>query len=222
MPIRRVNGWEELAKEMPIRLDDPERQAEHYVDLRANGNYTGLDDLSAEGRFGYDDEGVLMEYRVKDDVHCNDAQGSWLAWQGDSVQFAVDPRRDGMFDLLEGMKLGCCPDDTNVVLGDINGWKVAYSFNAADGEGGRQKGGRLFDFKPEIVRDETDKVTRYRFKMPFKYLDPLKPVKGAAFSFAFIVFDKDSKAQHVAYSINSTGASVGWSDPRHMPVFVFE
>lgn len=221
-PIRRVSGWEELAKEDPVRLDDPERQAEHYVDLRANGNYTGTDDLSAEGRFGYDDEGILMEYRVKDDAHCNDARGSWLAWQGDSVQFAVDARRDGAFDLLEGRKLGLCPDDANVVLADIGGWKVAYSFNAADGEGGRQKGGRLFPFKPEVVRDETLKVTRYRFKMPFKYLDPLKPVKGEAFSFSFIVFDKDSKAQHVAYSINSTGASVGWSDPRYMGAFIFE
>ena len=218
--LGRVAGWEDVARQEPIRLDDPERQSPNYVDLRANGVYTGIDDLSAEARFGYDNENFYADVRVTDDIHLNDVQGSWLLWMADSVQFFFDARRDGAFDRLEGKK-GEMPDDSLIAMGDLKGWKCGYLHYGADLKGQRIRAQQL-PVKPEIVRDEKRKITHYRLKLPFACVSPLKPVKGRAFGFSFIVFDKDQSMQHVAYGISPNGASVGWNDPRFMPVFVFQ
>ena len=113
------------------------------------------------------------------------------------------------------------PDDSLIAMGDLKGWKCGYLHYGADLKGQRIRAQQL-PVKPEIVRDEKRKITHYRLKLPFACVSPLKPVKGRAFGFSFIVFDKDQSMQHVAYGISPNGASVGWNDPRFMPVFVFQ
>ena len=75
--------------------------------------------------------------------------------------------------------------------------------------------------QPEVSRDEVAKTTRYRVRIPFVDLAPLKPEKGRVFGFTFLVFDYDPPATGHCQLRLSAGASTPF-DPSLFKKFMFE
>ena len=68
--VPMVKSFAELEQRAtPQLLNDPVRQVPCHEDLSNHGNYTGMDDLSAVFRLGYDRQYLYLEVRVKDDIH---------------------------------------------------------------------------------------------------------------------------------------------------------
>ena len=68
---------------------------------------------------------------------------------------------------------------------------------------------------------EAAKTTRYRVRIPFADLVPLKPERGRVFGFTFHVFDYDPPATGSYLMRLSAGASTPF-DPSRFRHFIFE
>jgi len=215
--VAKVCGWDEVAALPALALDDPMRFAPGYADLQANGLYLGTDDLSATARLGYDDEALYLEFTVKDEAQLNENLPPRV-FAADCVQFALDTQNDGRVNLLKGRR-GYGDDDYSIVAGLASGERVAWCYTAAEANRSRLYDKRLSD--PEIVRDETAKTTRYRLRLPFADLAPLKPVKGKVFGFSFVAFDSDP-GDGKYYWIQATPGITGSPDPSKFLKMAFD
>ena len=211
--LSRFAGWENMANAMPIVLDDPSRQMPGYDDLKANKIYNGQDDLSAVGRFAYDDNCFYMEVVAKDDTHFN-VQTPARCFNGDCVQFAFDTRKDARIKLLKNIQ-GLTEDDYNYVSALASGKPVTHCYGAADETRERLRGKELESI-PQITRDETAKTTTYRIAIPFADLAPLRPIPGNCFGFSFLVFDSDSDQSKLIH----LEASPGITNPTNPAAFL--
>ena len=218
-PIRvgRIGGWDEIGKCMEVRLDDPLTQMPGYADLKVNGVYEGLDDLSVRARFGYGDDALYIEYLVKDDIHSNQSRPPRV-FHGDCVQFAFDARNNARISLFGG-KRGFDDDDYNFVVGSADGVPTLWCYVAGSETRGRIQGRSLA--QPEITSDEAAKTMRYRVRIPFADLAPLKAEKGRVFGFTFLAFDYDPPATGHCQLRLSAGASTPF-DPSKFKLFMFE
>ena len=218
-PIRvgRIGGWDEMGKCMEVRLDDPLTQMPGYADLKVNGVYEGLDDLSVRARFGYGDDALYIEYLVKDDIHSNQSSPARV-FHGDCVQFAFDAGNNARISLFGG-KRGFDDDDYNFVVGNADGEPTLWCYVAGAETRGRIQGTSLV--QPEIVGDEVAKTMRYRVRIPFADLAPLKAEKGRVFGFTFLAFDYDPPATGHCQLRLSAGASTPF-DPSLFKKFMFE
>ena len=215
--VHRIDGWDRIGECAEVRLDEPLAQMPGYVDLKAHGVYTGSDDLSVVARFGYDDDAFYSEYTVKDDVHGNRSRPARV-FAGDSVQFAFDTLNNARMKLFGGQR-GFDDDDYNFVAGLAGGTPTLWCYVA--GEKARTRIQDKAVLKPDIVRDEATKTTRYRVRIPFADLAPLKPEKGRVFGFTFHVFDYDPPATGSCLMRLSAGASTPF-DPSKFRQFMFE
>ena len=218
-PIRvgRIGGWDEIGKCMEVRLDDPLTQMPGYADLKVNGVYEGLDDLSVRARFGYGNDALYIEYLVKDDIHSNQSRPPRV-FHGDCVQFAFDAGNNARISLFGG-KRGFDDDDYNFVVGSADGEPTLWCYVAGAETRGRIQGTSLV--QPEIVGDEVAKTMRYRVRIPFADLAPLKAEKGRVFGFTFLAFDYDPPATGHCQLRLSAGASTPF-DPSLFKKFMFE
>ena len=217
--VKRISGWDDLADAPEIALDDPDRQAPGYADLTVNGAYNGLDDLSARGRFGYDDEAFYLEFFVKDDVHENYSLPARL-FVGDCVQFAFDTENNARLKILEGNR-GFDDDDYNIVSGLAYGKSLSVCFGAAAANRARLNEKAVGE--TTIVRDEPKGVTHYRVRIPFADLAPLRPEKGRVFGFSYLVFDYDhSEKTYFNYYIQFTPGIASPPDPSKFAAFMFD
>lgn len=218
-PIRvgRIGGWDEIGKCMEVRLDDPLTQMPGYADLKVNGVYEGLDDLSVSARFGYGDDALYIEYQVKDDIHSNRSSPARV-FHGDCVQFSFDAANNARTGVFGG-KRGYDDDDYNFVAGSADGEPTLWCYVAGAETRERIQNKPLL--QPEVSRDEVAKTTRYRVRIPFADLAPLKPEKGRVFGFTFLVFDYDPPATGHCQLRLSAGASTPF-DPSLFKKFMFE
>ena len=217
--VKRISGWDDLADAPEIALDDPDRQAPGYADLTVNGAYNGLDDLSARGRFGYDDKAFYLEFFVKDDVQENYSLPARL-FVGDCVQFAFDTGNNARLKILEGNR-GFDDDDYNIVSGLAYGKSLSVCFGAAAANRARLNEKAVGE--TTIVRDEPKGVTHYRVRIPFADLAPLRPEKGRVFGFSYLVFDYDhSEKTYFNYYIQFTPGIASPPDPSKFAAFMFD
>ena len=216
--VPMVKSFAELEKKaVPLLLNDPTRQVPCYEDLSQHGNYTGLDDLSAVFRLGYDKQYLYLEVRVKDDTHLNDNAPARI-FAGDCVQFAIDSNRDAKMKRIRGVK-GYSDDDFNFVSALAKGKPYTHCYTASkDTRPAIQ--GKTYRLKPEITRDEKTKTTLYRVKVALSDLAPLKPEKGRIFGFSLLLFDRDSPLSYHSMEY-SKGVSEP-TDPSKYPAFQFE
>ena len=215
--LRKIAGWKDIGKTCEIVLENPALQMPGYGDLKSNGLYDGLDDLSVRGRFGYDDTGIYMEFRVKDDVHFNDKSPA-RCFVGDCVQYGFDTLRNAAFEKLSG-RPGWGEDDYRFTTALADGKPVTYCYGAA--KCNRDRMDRKEISTPSVIRDEKSKTTVYRIRIPFSDLAPLAPEKGRVFGFSFLAFDKDGE-QGAAYRIENTQGLAGNTDPSRFTAFIFE
>jgi len=218
VPVPRVSGFAELEKKgVPQLLNDPTKQINCYEDLKVHGNYTGLDDLSAVFRLGYDDKFLYLAVTVKDDIHLNDNPPASI-WNGDGLQYAIDPNRDAGMLLMRGSR-GYANDDFNFASALVNGIPRTRCY-VASAKTREKMMNRDYRLAPEILRDEAAKTTTYRIKLAFDDLVPLKPIPGKVFGFSLIVMDRDTPT-----SLYHMDCSQGVShpfDPSQYPAFRFE
>ena len=216
--VPRVKSFAELEqKASPQLLNDPTRQVPCYEDLSQHGNYTGLDDLSAVFRLGYDQQYLYLEVQAKDDVHLNDNAPARI-FNGDCIQFAIDSNRDAKMKRMRGVK-GYSDDDFNFVSALAKGKPYTHCYTASK-ETRAKIQGKSYRLKPEITRDEKTKTTLYRVKIALSDLAPLKPEKGRNFGFSLLLFDRDSALSY--HSMEFTGGVSQPADPAKYPAFQFE
>lgn len=216
--IKRIRGWNDMDKCLEMRLDDPVSQIAGYADLKTHKVYTGWDDLSVSARFGYDDEALCMEYTIVDDVHGN-KRAPVDVWAGDSVQFCIDACCNGRTNLLGG-KRGFDDDDFNFAAGLADGKAVLWCYMAGVETRSRMQGKQMPQH-PDIVRDENAKITRYRIRIPFADLVPLKPESGRIFGMSFLAFDSDPPEKGI-YSFRLTEGVENPLNPAKYRRFMFE
>jgi len=154
---------------------------------------------------------------VKDDAHANECVPGQI-YSGDSIQFAFDARRDAKMKLMRGIR-GYSDDDFNFGSALAKGKPITRCFVAPS-----VLRGKLFDknyhLAPEITRDEKTKTTRYRIKIAFEDLAPLKPEKGRNFGFSIVIFDRDPPSEF--YNIEYSAGVTHPNDPAKYPAFQFE
>ena len=217
VPVPRVSGFAELEKKgVPQRLDDPTKQIICYEDLKVHGNYTGLDDLSAVFKLGYDDTYLYLSVTVKDDTHLNENAPASI-WNGDALQYAIDPNRDAGMRLMRGFR-GYSTDDFNFATALAKGVPRTRCYVASAEK--REMQDKDYRLAPEILRDEAAKTTTYRVKLAFADLAPLKPTPGKIFGFSLIVYDRDTPTSR--YSMRYSGGVDHPFDPSQYPAFRFE
>jgi len=216
--VPMVKSFAELEqKAIPQLLNDPVRQVPCHEDLSNHGNYTGLDDLSAVFRLGYDRQYLYLEVKVKDDIHLNDNVPARI-FNGDCIQFAIDSNRDAKMKKMRGIK-GCSDDDFNFVSALAKGKPYTHCYTASKETLAKLRG-KTYQLKPEITRDEKTKTTLYRVKLAFADLAPLKSEKGRNFGFSLILFDRDSPLSY--HSMEYTAGVSQPVDPSKYPAFQFE
>ncbi len=207
--VPRVSSFGELEKQKPFEiLDDPVRHMSN-VDFVSNKLWTGPEDCSAELRMGYDDQNLYLNVRVKDEFHWNGFKGPML-WAGDSIQFALDPKRDARVKKMNG-KTGFFDDD------------FLFSAALADGKSDifcHVPEGKAFPV-PAITRDESAKITNYNVKLPWKSLG-IQPEKGRIFGFDVIVLDSDLEKQVAPYWMQLTPGIAGGQHPELFAGFLLE
>ena len=218
VPVPRVSGFAELEKKAaPQRLDDPTAQINCYEDLKVHGNYTGLDDLSAVFRLGYDDKFLYLAVTVKDDTHLNENLPASI-WNGDALQYAIDPNRDAKMLLMRGSR-GYANDDFNFASALVRGVPRTRCY-VASVETRKTMQNKDYRLAPEIVRDEAAKTTTYRIRLAFSDLAPFKPVPGKSFGFSLIVMDRDTPTS--LYHMDYSQGVCHPFDPSQYPAFRFE
>ena len=218
VPVPLVNSFKDMEKKaVPQLLNDPARQISGYDDLKIHGVYKGLDDLSGSFQLGYDKQYLYLSVCVKDDAHANECVPGQI-YSGDSIQFAFDARRDAKMKLMRGIR-GYSGDDFNFGSALAKGKPITRCFVAPS-----VLRGKLFDknyhLAPEITRDEKTKTTRYRIKIAFEDLAPLKPEKGRNFGFSIVIFDRAPPSEF--YNIEYSAGVTHPNDPAKYPAFQFE
>lgn len=219
IPVPQVNSFDELRKKAaPQFLNDPVRQIPVYADLKVHNLYTGLNDLSAVFRLGYDKQYLYLEVQVKDDVHLNNAISSRGIFVGDCIQFAVDPLRNAKIMQMRNIS-GYANDDFNFASALASGKSYTHCYVSSV-----KKRKELLDknyrLPPVIIRDEKTKTTLYRVKIAFEDLAPLKPEKGRNFGFSIAIFDRDPPSEY--YNMAYSGGVTQPFDPAKYPAFQFE
>ncbi len=149
------------------------------------------EDCSARVQLAASPAGFHLRVAVTDDQHRQEPLWSFM-WKEDSIQVAFDVDADKEWQ------------PNNVGFG-FNGhrifeWGFALAPQARDkvqawrfrAEAPNRKGGPEFDLRPQIVRDEAAKLTRYEVLIPWSVLDlKEQPAAGARLGFALAVNDGD-------------------------------
>ena len=153
-------------------------KSEHVQELDP-GKWSGPDDLSAHIWTAWDDSNFYLIAKVTDDVFCQDKQEAEM-WQGDSIQFALDPLH------LESEGPGASYEIGLALT--PNGPRV-YCWFAPDGrEAGLIPGATL------VVKREGN-LTIYEASIPLSALAPLQPAPGKTIGFSVLVNDDDGEGR---------------------------
>jgi len=150
-------------------------------------NWYGTEDLSAKVYLGWDETNFYFAAEVADDKHFNTREGIMI-WNGDSIQFAFDPRLNGN----QKKEAGWDFDDYNLGLALTATGPAAFVWNGPDK--------KLWE-KSEysVKRDEKNKKTIYEAKIPFSVLGVVPKAGKSMFGFSFVIFDDDDGAGQTYY-----------------------
>lgn len=161
-------------------LGDPIRIGEiGHTQALDPGKWSGPDDLSAHVWTAWDETSFYILAKVTDDVFHQGKTGGDI-WQGDSLQFALDPlhlEARGPGDVYE-IGIALTPKGPQI-----------YSWLAP---AGRNTG--LIESAKLVVKRE-GKLTIYQARIPLSELAPLKPKPGKTVGFALVLNDDDGEGR---------------------------
>ena len=171
MLFRSLDDWN---LDSPIPLGQP-----GHTQALDPGKWTGPDDLSAHVWTAWDDSHFYIAARAKDDVFRQTSSGPDM-WQGDSIQFGLDPLH------IEGRGLGTFYE---IGLAQTPKGPQVYCWHAPEGgKTGLVEGAKL------AVKREGD-FTIYEASIPLASLAPLKPALGKTVGFALVTNDDDGEGR---------------------------
>jgi len=172
----RVNGdLSEWMAAYPIALDSATQVKEK--------DWGGAADLSAQALTMWDAENFYLAVTVTDDTHFQPLPPENL-WRADSVQFALDTRRDARLD-----QIGYGEDDCEFGLASGSSGALAYRFQGAFG-----KPSGVVKAVAVAVRRVGNR-TIYEAAIPWSELVPRRPVGGALLGFSLLVNDSDGQGR---------------------------
>lgn len=162
------------------------------------------DDLSAEIRFAVQEDKLLMQVKVRDDVHCQPYDGNQL-WRGDSVQLALKlPRQNGIWELGFSHR----PDgNTNVWC-----WDAPRGFAAVDA---------TEEISLKTSRDEQTKQTIYHVEIPFHAIGLTSQMGKEGIRVNLLVNDNDGELRESFLRLAS-GMGESPKDAQAYPLLTFE
>ncbi len=181
-------------------------------EVAAKGQWTGPDDLSVRAWLGWDERGLYVAARVRDDAHLQRQSGDKL-WMDDCLQLALDMANDALSPATVG-HAGYDGNDFNLGAALTAGGPSLYGY--VERGATETQGPRAY---PVAVK-RTDSETRYELALPWEVLQ-VKPRPGLAFACSFIVFDLDSPGeQQASYWLGLTPGIAGGQDPSQYRTFV--
>lgn len=123
------------------------------VQVIGKPNWSGTSDLSATGYIKWDEENLYLAVKVKDNTHRQTNTGDQI-WNGDSLQFAIDPKRGSGAGHYE---YGFALNGSEIVQ-----WRFLAAY--------AKPTGAYADAECAITRNEDDQTTSYEVSIPFTEL----------------------------------------------------
>ncbi len=163
------NEWSDA---MEFKLDNIS-QTQQITDWTA-------DDLSASGYVKWDSNKLYLSAVVKDDVHIQANSGGNI-WNGDGIQFAIDPQRMSASKATAWNEIGMALNNSGLVN--------TYRWSAINGK----TTGALPNMLCSIVRDEVTKTTTYEASIPWNDILPDGQTidEGSDIGISLLVNDSD-------------------------------
>lgn len=168
---------------MQFFLDDTSR-IHGYRGQGELEEYSGENDLSGFGYLKWDDDAFYMLIKTKDDIHVQTSSGSGI-WQGDGLQYCVDPSRGKGIGVNDWHEIGIVVDESGVT----HMWKWLSIPGIA--------GGETKDYIGKAVRDENAETVTYEVRIPWEQLLPLgtKIAENDIIGFSVIANEDDGKGR---------------------------
>lgn len=168
----------------------------------------GPDDLSCEFYLTHDGEFLYVTAAIADDLHFNKFNGKDI-WKGDCIQLGFDPKTNSM-----KIRDGLDSDDTVLTTALTNNEPVLVVHE------GPVRQSLTKNSQLKIARDESNRKTIYRLKIPLKFIDNgMKSRK--VFGFNLVVWDDDSGAGADYWMFYKQGLA-GERRPDKFGLFVLE
>jgi hypothetical protein len=168
---------------------------------------------SAKIRYAWDEKALYLLVEVKDDVHLQDRESSWL-WAADCLQcgFCLEPWKEFQPSADPNADRFAMPLQTEVELGlSAKGPEAYRAFSMP--EGAKLKNGSLnqAELPLSIVRDAS--TTVYEAAFPWPSLGLAKaPAPGSHIAVTIAVNDKDSPEQKDPSALSFFNGATGKKD----------
>lgn len=155
------------------------------------GNWEGESDLNLTLMIGWNDDNLFVASIVQDDVHINTQTDAASIWNGDSVQYMIDPTGNltDTQDVVYEFGFALAGEDSTIPMS----YRWLQNANAPA------------DFESEfvIVRDNVAGTTTYEVRIPEAQVAPAEFSTETMLGFGTIVNDGDPDAE-------GQGGWVGW------------
>ncbi|MCM8804136.1 MAG: hypothetical protein NC833_02645 [Candidatus Omnitrophica bacterium] len=139
----------------------------------------GINDFSGEMNLYWDEKYFYLYAEIIDDIFYQ-KWSNWETFWGDSIQFAFGP-------FLR--KIDAYGFNYELIISKTDKGNEIFIWNEYGKIGQTRK---LFkEGTLDVIRDEENKKTIYKLKMPWKFFKEFKPIENKRFLFSIIVFDND-------------------------------
>jgi hypothetical protein len=173
--IDGVISQDEWAEAMPISIDQASQ-----VHM---SNWGGVNDLSGNGYIKWDKDNFYFAVAVKDNIHVQNGTGGDI-WQGDGIQFAIDPGRKSGLSGLGYNEIGVA---LNQNTSSVIKWRWTAAVGVAD----------LNNAQCVVKRDDSSGTTTYEMAIPWADLlpDGITAAPGSDFGFSMLINDNDGSGR---------------------------
>jgi hypothetical protein len=163
---------------MPIVLDQASQ-------VQLISDWGGPSDLSAKGYVKWDKDHFYLALETKDNVHYQTGTAGDI-WQGDGIQFAIDPGRKSDSPGLGYNEIG-------VALNSATSSVVKWRWTAPTGK----TTGVMNSMVCQVKRDDSSGTTTYELSIPWSDLlpDGMTAAPGSDFGFSMLINDNDGSGR---------------------------
>jgi len=212
-PVTIDGDLAEAARLPRIVMDGPQYLQPAMAKMPESHLWNGTEDLAVSLALAWNEQGLYLAARVRDDVHLQRQSGS-LIWMDDALQFAIDAANDALLPATCG-QAGYDGNDLNAGMA-LTAAGPAFQVWVEKGST-KTAGGR--DYPLAIRRQGTE--TTYEAILPWPALAPLEPRTGRAFGFSLLAFDNDrSEDRQAACRMELTPGIADGQDPSAYRTFV--